>query len=34
MPATTIPNNRDKFQKWLYDIPKTCKEDGILPKKV
>jgi hypothetical protein len=34
MPATTIPNNRDKFQKWLYNIPKTCKEGGILPKRV
>lgn len=34
MPATTIPNNRDNFQKWLYNIPKTCKEDGILPKRV
>ena len=26
MPSTTIPNNRDTFQKWLYKTPKTCKE--------
>ena len=32
MPASTIPNNRDKFQKWVYSLPETCKERGILPK--
>lgn len=27
MPSTTIPNDQDKFAKWLYLSPKTCKED-------
>lgn len=27
MPSTTIPNDRESFQRWLYDSPKTCKED-------
>lgn len=27
-PSTTIPNNRDDFAKWLYDNPKTCKENN------
>jgi Family of unknown function (DUF5762) len=27
MPSTTVPNNREAFQKWLYLNPKTCKED-------
>lgn len=27
MPWTTIPNNRESFQNWLYLNPKTCKED-------
>ena len=27
MPWTTIPNDQDSFAKWLYDSPKTCKED-------
>lgn len=27
MPSTTIPNDRESFQKWLYDSPMTCKED-------
>ena len=26
MPSTTIPNDQDSFQNWLYKIPKTCKE--------
>ena len=25
-PITTIPNDQTKFAKWLYNIPKTCKE--------
>jgi len=29
MPSTTIPNDVDSYQKWLYKIPgKTCKEGG------
>jgi hypothetical protein len=29
MPCTTIPNDVDSYQKWLYKIPgKTCKEGG------
>jgi len=29
MPSTTIPNDRESFQEWLYKIPgKTCKEGG------
>jgi hypothetical protein len=29
MPATTIPNDRESYQNWLYKIPgKTCKEGG------
>lgn len=27
MPYTTIPNNRESFQKWLYLSPATCKEN-------
>jgi hypothetical protein len=27
MPSTTIPSDRETFQKWLYLNPKTCKED-------
>ena len=26
VPSTTFPNDRDKFTKWLYKLPKTCKE--------
>ena len=27
MPSTSVPNDRDSFQNWLYRIPgKTCKE--------
>ena len=26
MPSTTIPNDQDTYQKWLYKTPKTCKE--------
>jgi hypothetical protein len=27
MPSTSIPNDRDSFQNWLYRIPgRTCKE--------
>jgi len=29
MPSTTIPNNRERFQKWLYQMPETCKERGL-----
>ena len=25
-PATTIPNGQGNFAKWLYGVPKTCKE--------
>jgi len=29
MPSTSIPNDTDSFQNWLYKIPgKTCKEGG------
>ena len=29
MPSTTVPNDRESFQDWLYKIPgKTCKEGG------
>ena len=29
MPSTTIPNDQDSYQNWLYKIPgKTCKEGG------
>lgn len=29
MPSTSIPNDQDSYQKWLYKIPgKTCKEGG------
>ena len=35
MPATSIPNDVDSYQKWLYKIPgKTCKEgnpDACVP---
>ncbi len=27
IPTTAIPNNQVEFAKWLYYIPKTCKED-------
>ena len=33
MPATTIPNDRDSFLKWTYNLSPTCKEGGILPKR-
>jgi len=26
MPVTTIPNEQDKFARWLYKTPPTCKE--------
>jgi hypothetical protein len=29
MPSTSIPNDQDSYQNWLYRIPgKTCKEGG------
>lgn len=28
VPATTIPNDRDSYEKWLYSRPKTCKENN------
>ena len=29
MPSTTIPNDQETYQNWLYKIPgKTCKEGG------
>jgi hypothetical protein len=29
MPSTTVPNDRESYQNWLYKIPgKTCKEGG------
>lgn len=27
MPSTTIPNDRESFQNWLYNTPQTCKEN-------
>ena len=28
-PSTSIPNDRESYQNWLYKIPgKTCKEGG------
>ena len=28
-PSTTVPNDQDSYQNWLYKIPgKTCKEGG------
>lgn len=27
MPSTTIPNDRESFQNWLYNSPQTCKEN-------
>lgn len=27
VPSTTIPNDRESFQKWLYSSPQTCKEN-------
>lgn len=29
-PITTIPNDQTKFAKWLYKVPKTCKEGNGL----
>lgn len=26
MPSTTIPNDQEKFSRWLYATPETCKE--------
>lgn len=28
VPATTIPNDRESYEKWLYTRPKTCKENN------
>ena len=29
MPSTSVPNDQDSYQNWLYRIPgKTCKEGG------
>ena len=28
-PSTTIPNDRDAFQKWLYQIPYVCKDGDM-----
>jgi hypothetical protein len=28
-PVTTIPNDQTSFAKWLYALPKTCKDDSI-----
>jgi len=28
VPATTIPNDRESYEKWLYSRPKTCKENN------
>lgn len=25
MPSTSVPNDRDSYQKWLYSLPGTCK---------
>tara|TARA_B100000686_G_scaffold351790_1_gene451604 strand:- start:1012 stop:1680 length:669 start_codon:yes stop_codon:yes gene_type:complete len=30
VPGNSIPNNQDKFAKWLYATPKTCKEGNGL----
>lgn len=30
MPSTTIPNDQDSFQNWLYRVPgQTCKEGNV-----
>jgi len=28
VPATTIPNDREAYEKWLYSRDKTCKENN------
>ena len=28
VPSTTIPNDRQSFEKWLYYRDKTCKENN------
>lgn len=28
VPATTIPNDRESYEKWLYSRDKTCKENN------
>jgi len=28
IPSTTIPNDQEGFSKWLYNRPKTCKENN------
>ena len=28
-PSTTIPNDRDSFMKWCYDIPYVCKDGDL-----
>ena len=28
-PSTTIPNDRDAFQKWLYKVPYVCKDGDL-----
>jgi len=27
IPSTSVPNNQTAFANWLYNSPKTCKED-------
>jgi hypothetical protein len=29
MPSTTIPNDRETFQKWLYKLPAVCKDGDM-----
>ena len=29
MPNTSLPNKQDDFAKWLYKVPKTCKEGNV-----
>jgi hypothetical protein len=29
LPSTTIPNDRDSFQKWLFHIPYVCKDGDM-----
>lgn len=29
LPATTIPNDRDAYQKWLYHTPYVCKDGDL-----
>ncbi len=30
MPSTTIPNKQGDLANWLYNVPPTCKENGLM----